>query len=1298
MFLRSVKISGFKSFLHEQTIEMIPGFNILIGKNGSGKSSVIEAICLALAVIPRIKKSDLDGLLSNNLNSDRTCNVTLTFSKISEHGKHKSKEKEKEKEKEKQNRKKKQFINPFETPKRKPKQRSNGDIILSLTLGRKGLTYKLNDRKKTRKELSQFLRTLGLDPTLSIFVIRQGHVNAFLSSKPRELAGSIFQAAGTTEFYEYVKNSELEILRWNKEATLIREKIRLFEKEIEKDLEYLNLTEQAEAIDGLLRNLECDVKVYQLKEEWKQVLLIRKEIEQNTETLEIQQFDYKNWKQTNKNYQNELVVLKETLQKKSSVYNLEKQGEEENKLKKQLNENKQDLKREQIRLKKLEQRSTELKEKLNGFKGKRININNKLNDYQSALDEIKQKKNYLKIKLQKGNDRIISLKKNAEQLNEQLTNLRQRINEKNESKSQLHQRIKEIKKDQKDFKNQLEVENKNLVESQFNFKKKFQNVDLNQELKSIERQRTELIENSEELNLIIHRYEKRQMRNPFFNLINQNNRNRNGNRNQRNKTIDGVLGTFLDLITLKREAKEYLICLNIIFGPSLKVIITKNTKSAINFLSFAKKKKKFVRVWSLDRIYETKIKFNKNALNRAFNKFGSDQVILPSELLEYDPQLIPVVNKSMRLLITRSDEISKELLNFGLESVTINGNVHRKSSLSGGYFNQINNLLYDKFDYDENLRNFQQIDYEINDLSKKINYMNQEIETQTVEHNNINKKQMEVDTFYEKINELNEIFQDREENLKKIQDEIKNSSKLFDKLKLIHDQSLESIKREIEKQEQNNEIVITEREKNEITDQLNKLKADKTIYKKKIEKKENKLEILNENYTENELEFDSLESLDKIKKNISEFKSLQVQKQEEYNQITSQLNNSKREISNKRKEIEKHKEKIKNNQKKIDQIERDIEKKKKKIKKLNEKIEHKETPPKEILDKNLKMKIETKNEFKKSKIKLMELKNEKKKIKQLKYSKQPRDLLLISHRRDQLQKFNQRFSHIEESVKNLKEGIKASQEKVKEINQITFNKVRQKFQKLFHNLVPSKKATFRPMPFKKRRKKNNKDKNDEDDGDDDEEEEDEEEEDDDEEEENENEIDNGNLSKKKKRRLNKVAKILPFSPNNQKELDLEIKRKNNNKSDKNSSNNNNDQNHQEKIFEQMLFQENNENENENENSIANLENGIVFYIKNENSQWKRGFKELSGGQTTCLALSFIFALSSHKKQMLYLFDEIDAALDDIYSSRISNILKKHIKSQIISVSHHPSFQEQGERIIQVTKNRGFSEIIAMQDK
>jgi structural maintenance of chromosome 2 len=60
-----------------------------------------------------------------------------------------------------------------------------------------------------------------------------------------------------------------------------------------------------------------------------------------------------------------------------------------------------------------------------------------------------------------------------------------------------------------------------------------------------------------------------------------------------------------------------------------------------------------------------------------------------------------------------------------------------------------------------------------------------------------------------------------------------------------------------------------------------------------------------------------------------------------------------------------------------------------------------------------------------------------------------------------------------------------------------------------------------------------------------------------------------------------------------------------------------------------------------------------------NGVWKDSLSELSGGQCSLLALSFILAMLKVKPAPLYILDEVDAALDVENTQNIGDMIKKH---------------------------------------
>lgn len=62
-----------------------------------------------------------------------------------------------------------------------------------------------------------------------------------------------------------------------------------------------------------------------------------------------------------------------------------------------------------------------------------------------------------------------------------------------------------------------------------------------------------------------------------------------------------------------------------------------------------------------------------------------------------------------------------------------------------------------------------------------------------------------------------------------------------------------------------------------------------------------------------------------------------------------------------------------------------------------------------------------------------------------------------------------------------------------------------------------------------------------------------------------------------------------------------------------------------------------------------------------NNKWKSNLGELSGGQRSLLALSFILSLLKYKPAPFYILDEVDSALDLSHTENIGAMIAKNFK-------------------------------------
>ena len=87
---------------------------------------------------------------------------------------------------------------------------------------------------------------------------------------------------------------------------------------------------------------------------------------------------------------------------------------------------------------------------------------------------------------------------------------------------------------------------------------------------------------------------------------------------------------------------------------------------------------------------------------------------------------------------------------------------------------------------------------------------------------------------------------------------------------------------------------------------------------------------------------------------------------------------------------------------------------------------------------------------------------------------------------------------------------------------------------------------------------------------------------------------------------------------------------------------------------------------------------------------------LSGGEKSLVSIAFLFSIYSINSSPFYVFDEVDAALDDVNISRFMTLVKKFSeKQQIIIITHQKRTMEVADTIYGVTmQSNGISKIIS----
>ncbi|MDE1851156.1 MAG: chromosome segregation protein SMC [Candidatus Micrarchaeota archaeon] len=107
-----------------------------------------------------------------------------------------------------------------------------------------------------------------------------------------------------------------------------------------------------------------------------------------------------------------------------------------------------------------------------------------------------------------------------------------------------------------------------------------------------------------------------------------------------------------------------------------------------------------------------------------------------------------------------------------------------------------------------------------------------------------------------------------------------------------------------------------------------------------------------------------------------------------------------------------------------------------------------------------------------------------------------------------------------------------------------------------------------------------------------------------------------------------------------------------------------------------------------------LNSGLDISLKNGNKERRLG--SLSGGESSIVSLVLIFAIHTSKPSSLYIFDEIDSALDKENSKKLSLLIKQMAKdAQFIVVSHNDSLIVNADAAIGVVKTNGVSNAVGI---
>lgn len=238
MFLRSLTLSGFKSFAETTTLTFEPGVTVVVGPNGSGKSNVVDAIAWVLgAQGPRaLRGQRMDDVVFAG--TDRRvalgrAEVTLVIDNESQ-------------------------TLPTQT----------AEVAITRTLYRSGESeYALNGTPCRLLDLQELLNDAGVGRQQHI-IVAQGQITQVLAAQPQERRALIEEAAGVLKFRRRkeraerrLESTEANVTRLADLQRELRRQLRPLERQAEAARRHAEIS--AELADLQLYNAGRELAGYQ---------------------------------------------------------------------------------------------------------------------------------------------------------------------------------------------------------------------------------------------------------------------------------------------------------------------------------------------------------------------------------------------------------------------------------------------------------------------------------------------------------------------------------------------------------------------------------------------------------------------------------------------------------------------------------------------------------------------------------------------------------------------------------------------------------------------------------------------------------------------------------------------------------------------------------------------------------------------------------------------------------------------------------------------------------------------------
>ncbi|MGQ4893923.1 MAG: hypothetical protein ACP6IQ_04790 [Candidatus Njordarchaeia archaeon] len=181
--IKEIELINFMSHRHTK-ISLVRGINVLVGKKGSGKTAIIEAIKLAFGGSGKLRQNYLKDYIRHEA-PESIIRLTIRNGIKMPNG---------------------NLVRLFEN------LPANSNIVIERIIRRDGQSLlKVNGSNTRRSDLIKKLLRVNIDPKNMLFFIPQEHVNIWLKKNSKERIDLLLSALGLLELKEKIQNVRKEI-------------------------------------------------------------------------------------------------------------------------------------------------------------------------------------------------------------------------------------------------------------------------------------------------------------------------------------------------------------------------------------------------------------------------------------------------------------------------------------------------------------------------------------------------------------------------------------------------------------------------------------------------------------------------------------------------------------------------------------------------------------------------------------------------------------------------------------------------------------------------------------------------------------------------------------------------------------------------------------------------------------------------------------------------------------------------------------------------------------------------------